>query len=159
MTKAGSTNISCQKKTTDPRSSRGAAVRAFFYVTEKSFSTGRIYYTMHPPARTNPCRRCPREDPCWSHLDESRVGGFGEGNSSVDFGDRGFRDKDWGWFKRVRGGLRMPFSPTSWPHQGASESIGPTYVLFSLVRTPSLADSCARNPFLSSLVLSCLSLF
>ena len=46
-------------------------------------------------------------------LDASRVGGFGEGNSGVDFGDRVFRDKVWQWFKRVRGGLGRPFSPTS----------------------------------------------
>jgi len=36
----------------------------------------------------------------------------------------GFRDKVWRWFKRVRGELRRPFSPTSWLHQG--ESIDPT---------------------------------
>jgi len=54
MTKAGSTNISRQKKKTDPHSSRGAAARAFFYIIERSFSTGRIYHTMHPPARTKP---------------------------------------------------------------------------------------------------------
>jgi len=72
-----------KKKTTDPQSSRGAAARAFLYITERSFSTGRIYYTMHPPAHTKLHRRYPREDPCWSHLDASRVSGFGEGNSSV----------------------------------------------------------------------------
>ena len=49
-------------------------------------------------------------------LTRLRVGGFGEGNLRVDFGDRGFRDKVWRWFKRVRGGLRRPFSPTSWLH-------------------------------------------
>ena len=45
MTNTVSTNISRQKKITDPRSSRGgAAARAFFYITERSLSTGRIYY-------------------------------------------------------------------------------------------------------------------
>jgi len=38
-------------------------------------------------------------------------------------------------------------------------SVGPTCMFFSLARTPSLAGSCARKPFLASLVLSCLSLF
>jgi len=127
---------------------------------------------MHPPSRTNPRRRYPREDPCWSHLDESRVGGFGEGNSSVDFGDWGFRDKVWGWFKRVRGDpTYMLFIDSPWcSHEVGEKGLrydqhmcffrcDPTYVLFSLVRTPSLAESCARNPFFSSLVLSCLSLF
>jgi len=28
-------------------------VRAFFYITERSLSTGRIYYTIHPPARNS----------------------------------------------------------------------------------------------------------
>jgi len=85
------------------------------------------------------------------------VGRFSEGNSRVDFSDGGFQDKVWWWFKRVRGGLRRPFSPTSWLHQG--ESIDPTWMFFSLARNPFLAGLCARNPFLASLVLSCLSRF
>jgi len=51
----------------------------------------------------------------------------------------------------------IPFSPTSWLHQG--ESIDPTCLFFSLACNPFLSDLCARNPFLASLVLSCLSHF
>ena len=53
MTKIGSTNISRQKKSTDPRSSRGgAAARAFLYITERSLLTGRIHVT-NPQARNS----------------------------------------------------------------------------------------------------------
>ena len=53
MTNTVSTNIRAKKKLTYPRSSRGgAAVRAFFYVTERSLSTGDIP-TKHPPARNS----------------------------------------------------------------------------------------------------------
>ena len=42
--------------------------------------------------------------------------------------------------------MRRSFSPTSWLHQG--ESIDPTCMLFSLTRTPCVADSTSRAPTL-----------
>jgi len=54
MTKIGSTDTAYQKrKTTLEVRGEQSAARVFFYITDTSFSTGRIYHTMHPPTRTN----------------------------------------------------------------------------------------------------------
>jgi len=53
LTKISCTNSSRQKKTTDARSSRVVGGAGFLPYRVRSFTTGKIYYTMHPPARTN----------------------------------------------------------------------------------------------------------
>jgi len=54
MTKIGSTDTARQKrKTTLEAPGEQSAAGVFFYITDTSFSTGMIYHTMHPPARTN----------------------------------------------------------------------------------------------------------